>query len=212
MQPHKLIRNKILMKTCDHIIDLILFFSFNYFFSILYFQKKNCFVLFAKKKKISYDNINNSIKQYFEQINKKHIRVIENVSTFRPSLTILKKKASYFEIKINRIIEEMDVTTNEKRNEILLLLGQVQLIIQNWLRILNIKLGWINDFDRLYFSDDQAIVSCSLDTTIRLWDVKSENEIQKLEGHSNWITSIDVSPNDDIIASCSYDRTIRICG
>ncbi|ETO14384.1 hypothetical protein RFI_22984 [Reticulomyxa filosa] len=60
-----------------------------------------------------------------------------------------------------------------------------------------------------YFPDGQIIISCSDDKTIRLWDVKSGQEIQRLEGHLQ-MTRIDISSDSSVIVSCSNDRTIQL--
>ena len=44
------------------------------------------------------------------------------------------------------------------------------------------------------WQDGKAIVSGSRDETVRLWDVASGRELQKLEGHSSFVTSVAFSP------------------
>ncbi len=45
---------------------------------------------------------------------------------------------------------------------------------------------------------------------IKLWDVKTGEEIKTLRGHSNSVTSIDFSPDGEILASGSNDSYIKL--
>lgn len=54
------------------------------------------------------------------------------------------------------------------------------------------------------------IASGSEDGTVVLWDVSSKNVLQRLEGHTDAVLSVDTHPTDRIIASAGLDRTIRI--
>lgn len=49
-----------------------------------------------------------------------------------------------------------------------------------------------------------------VDTTISIWDLRTQNKRRILQGHSNWITSITFSPDNRYLASGSMDGTIRI--
>ncbi len=59
-------------------------------------------------------------------------------------------------------------------------------------------------------ADNQKLVTCSSDKTIRLWDVPSGNLIRTFAGHSREITGVAFSPEDDRIVSTSIDRTARV--
>ncbi len=49
-----------------------------------------------------------------------------------------------------------------------------------------------------------------LDTSVRLWDVESGEQIRKLEGHTATVESVAFSPDGKIAASASDDGIIRI--
>ena len=49
-----------------------------------------------------------------------------------------------------------------------------------------------------------------LDSTVRLWDVASREEIATLEGHLDAVLSVSFSPDSTTLASGSGDRTVRL--
>lgn len=65
-------------------------------------------------------------------------------------------------------------------------------------------------------SEDHILVtghgewSSSKDPTVRLWDVATGKLLKELHGHSNRVSAVAVSPNDDIIASGDAKGTIII--
>jgi WD40 repeat protein len=58
--------------------------------------------------------------------------------------------------------------------------------------------------------DHRWLASGGADNTIRLWDVDSGHELRALIGHKNWIKSLAVSRNGELLASGSNDRTVRV--
>lgn len=55
-----------------------------------------------------------------------------------------------------------------------------------------------------------AFVSGSMDTSVRVWDIRQKSEIMVLRGHAGAVTSVDSSPDELWVGSCSDDSTIRI--
>ncbi|ETO34730.1 hypothetical protein RFI_02360, partial [Reticulomyxa filosa] len=86
-----------------------------------------------------------------------------------------------------------------------LLEEEIQIIIQHWIRVLKIKLGWVNDFDKLVID---------YTTTIFMLDIfrSSSRLLKTLYGHNNFVCSVDYSTFDDcqFICSGSYDKTVRV--
>lgn len=59
--------------------------------------------------------------------------------------------------------------------------------------------------------DHTQVLSCSDDTTIRLWDVPSQSTITTFTSHTDYVRSGQVSSTDPhLILTGSYDGTVRI--
>ncbi|ETO22080.1 hypothetical protein RFI_15122 [Reticulomyxa filosa] len=98
------------------------------------------------------------------------------------------------------------ILSKEKETSIQLLEGkEIKIITQHWIRILNINLGWINDFNKL-------IVNYA--TTVFIIDTfrSSSNLIKTFIGHTNNVCSIDYSTFDgsQYLCSGSWDCTVRV--
>ncbi|ETO02921.1 WD-40 repeat protein, partial [Reticulomyxa filosa] len=82
---------------------------------------------------------------------------------------------------------------------------EIQTIIYHWIRTLNIKLGWIKDFDKL-------VVNYA--STVFIFDkfLSSFKLINTFTGHIDIVRSIDYSTFDDcqLICSGSNDQTVRV--
>lgn len=66
-------------------------------------------------------------------------------------------------------------------------------------------------FDSINFSPNGKILAANDNQDIKLWDMESGKEIAKLSGHSDKVTCVVFNPkNAQILASCSYDKTIKI--
>ncbi|ETO05742.1 WD-40 repeat protein [Reticulomyxa filosa] len=114
---------------------------------------------------------------------------------------------------------------------------EIKSIIQNWIRILNIKVGWIHDLSKIiikhvmlfvlllflilqghdntifsvrFSPEGRRIVSSSFDKTVRVWDVASGKQIQTFKGHIDNVLHAEFSPDGHNIVSCSQDNTIRL--
>ncbi|QRW11583.1 Vegetative incompatibility protein HET-E-1 [Ceratobasidium sp. AG-Ba] len=61
------------------------------------------------------------------------------------------------------------------------------------------------------FSHDSHIISGAADNTIRIWDAQSgDMVVGPLYAHTNWVRSIACSPDGRLVASGSYDGSIRV--
>ena len=60
--------------------------------------------------------------------------------------------------------------------------------------------------------DPTTVLSGSLDTTIRLWNLNKKKEVQLLRGHTQTVRCIQASVSDNQIISGGEDKTIRIWG
>ena len=54
------------------------------------------------------------------------------------------------------------------------------------------------------------LVSASEDSTIKIWNLKTYQEIRTLEGHENWISSVAVSDDKKHIISGDVDGIVRL--
>ena len=61
-------------------------------------------------------------------------------------------------------------------------------------------------------SETTSLMSCGDDTTVRLWDLPSDNSITIFRGHSDYVRSgcFLSSQNSNILVSGSYDSTVRL--
>lgn len=55
----------------------------------------------------------------------------------------------------------------------------------------------------------ETLISCSNDRTVKLWNVATQ-QCATLGEHTDFVTSVAVSPDGETIASCSYDQTIKL--
>jgi WD40 repeat protein/DNA-binding Xre family transcriptional regulator len=63
----------------------------------------------------------------------------------------------------------------------------------------------------LFHPDGQTLVSASDNqTTLKLWDIQTGKCLRTLEGYSNWVLSVALSPNGTMLASSSEDQMVRL--
>lgn len=83
---------------------------------------------------------------------------------------------------------------------------------ETWSPLLSVLSDHLGSVNAAYFSpDDSQIVSCSTDSTVRIWDAKSgAQNVLPLRGHNNWVWTTAWSPSGEYIVSGSTDMTIRL--
>ncbi|ETO09972.1 WD-40 repeat-containing protein [Reticulomyxa filosa] len=117
----------------------------------------------------------------------------------------------------NKRSSKMTTLINEKRTSTQLVLvtflknfqksekEKIQVIVQHWIRTLNVKLGWICDFDKL-------VVNYA--STIFMFDTfqLTSKLLKTFTGNTRRVNSIDCSTFDDdpFICSGSGDNTVRV--
>jgi len=60
-----------------------------------------------------------------------------------------------------------------------------------------------------FFHQESLFVSGSLDTSVRVWDVRQKTEVAVFKGHSGQITALNVSPDNAWTISGSSDGTVK---
>jgi len=60
--------------------------------------------------------------------------------------------------------------------------------------------------------DSKFIISCSHDTSLKIWDVENKKEFHTLLGHEKWVTDCEISftPGGNKILSCAWDSNLII--
>eukprot|EP01061_Rhynchopus_euleeides_P038575 TRINITY_DN66152_c0_g1_i1.p1 TRINITY_DN66152_c0_g1~~TRINITY_DN66152_c0_g1_i1.p1 ORF type:complete len:596 (+),score=224.93 TRINITY_DN66152_c0_g1_i1:238-2025(+) len=62
-----------------------------------------------------------------------------------------------------------------------------------------------------FLSDKQKLVSGSDDATVGVWDVATQQLVNRISGHSDYVRATAVHPlNPNIIASGSHDKTVKV--
>ena len=61
-----------------------------------------------------------------------------------------------------------------------------------------------------FSQDGSLLASASNDETVRLWNRTAGLELQKLEGHTGWVTAVAFSQDGSLLASASNDQTVRL--
>jgi len=68
--------------------------------------------------------------------------------------------------------------------------------------------GGINSLD--WSHNEQYIVTCGNDKTVRLFDVQQMKTLKIMHGHINLVFAVKFSPMGNLIASASFDETVKI--
>ena len=59
-------------------------------------------------------------------------------------------------------------------------------------------------------SDGQLAATGGEDATVRLWNLRLHQELDRLEGHSMPVNAVTLAPQGDILFSASDDQSIRM--
>ena len=66
------------------------------------------------------------------------------------------------------------------------------------------------DFRPLQFSPDGAFLAAGYGLEIELWSLTNAARVQVLSGHTDVVTSLSYAPNGRLLASGSWDKTVRL--
>ena len=84
-------------------------------------------------------------------------------------------------------------------------------VIDEKLQVELIPMDQVNFVSALAFSfDGTLLASGSADTTVRLWDTVTSNEVAILQKHTGFINVLAFSPNGKMLASGSTDKTVML--
>jgi WD40 repeat protein len=58
--------------------------------------------------------------------------------------------------------------------------------------------------------DSRLLLSGSWDQTVRLWDVTTGKELNRLVGHTSRVDAVAFAPDGKLAASAGWDKTLRL--
>ncbi|MBD2535023.1 trypsin-like peptidase domain-containing protein [Nostoc flagelliforme FACHB-838] len=141
-------------------------------------------------------NANNlSIKFVLAKTLKEHSNYVIRSVAFSPDGKTLASGSSNKTIKIWNVATGQEITTLKDKEDS----DTVMSVLQG------------NSVVSVAFSPDgKTLASGSLDGTIKIWNVRTGQEITTLQGHSSSVRSVAFSPDGKTLASGDWRRTIKI--
>ena len=90
--------------------------------------------------------------------------------------------------------------------------------VEQWERVMTFSGHGSDVLDVAWARDDRKIASCSVDGTVRIWEVTPETlqlrmckvAHMTLSGHSNWVRGLAWDPVGTYLASAGDDRTVHV--
>jgi WD40 repeat protein len=64
----------------------------------------------------------------------------------------------------------------------------------------------------VFSPDGSLLATSSRDRTVRLWDIKAEQQVAVLRGHAGRVYDVSFKPDGRLLASASRDKTARLWG
>ncbi|ETO33119.1 WD-repeat protein, partial [Reticulomyxa filosa] len=180
-------------------ISNLLFFNFKIFaFSTIFFVLHHQKTYQEKTKKSSRMNLNLSIKSKEEEKEETQIIIHHWIRTLNIQLGWIK---DFDKIVVNYASTVFMFETFRSSS-----------------KLINTFTGHtdgVNSIDYSIFDDCQFICSGSGDSTVRVWDVDNNKQIQLFNGHLSFVYCVKFSlyhyhnHHQNVICSSSYDKTIR---
>ncbi|RHN79056.1 putative transcription factor WD40-like family [Medicago truncatula] len=65
-------------------------------------------------------------------------------------------------------------------------------------------------FLRSWSADSRLLLSCSSDSTLKVWDIRTRKLKEDLPGHSDEVYAIDWSPDGEKVASGGKDKVLKL--
>ncbi|NET73934.1 MAG: WD40 repeat domain-containing protein, partial [Sphaerospermopsis sp. SIO1G2] len=76
------------------------------------------------------------------------------------------------------------------------------------LRTLSGHDGWVNTV--AVTADGELVISGSSDQTVKVWNLKTKEEMFTLSGHDGWVNTVAVTADGELVISGSSDQTIKV--
>jgi WD40 repeat protein len=172
-------------------------------------MEQECYQNEARLEKTDYKEKNkdemNKVLEKLREVDIKDDELIEMNDTINKTLLETKSQMNRFEKRLlmNKI---MEFEANDSKK-----FGRIE--IRNHLDLEIIKTleghaSWVYCIEQI--NDSSKIITCSGDSSIKIWSTKSGECLKTLSGHTNLVTSLKVSNDQKYLISGSWDRTINV--